>query len=63
MKISRTWWVALLAGALLGLAGCNTISFFPGKAAERAVDKVLDDMLPGNGSPPDAALPPERKQS
>ena len=55
--------MALLAGALLGLAGCNTISFFPGKAAERAVDKVLDDMLPGNGSPPDAALPPERKQS
>ena len=59
MKICKKWWVALLLGALLGLGGCNAVSFFPYKAAEKAADKVLDDILPGNGSHDDAAKPPQ----
>ncbi len=42
-------------GVLLGVAGCNVISFFPHKAAEKAADEVLDDILPGNGANEKAA--------
>lgn len=50
MRINKTWMVAVMLAAQLGVAGCSVISFFPHKAAEKAADKVLDDILPGNGT-------------
>ena len=50
MRIDRTWIVALVLGALLVMAGCNAISFFPHEAAEKAADKVLDDIFPGESA-------------
>ena len=54
--------VVLMLAALLGVSGCNAISFFPREPAEKAADQVLDDILPGNGTagngaPVDAAKP------
>ena len=33
---------------LLGLTGCNSISFFPQGAAERAADRVIDEIHPNS---------------
>jgi hypothetical protein len=71
MKINKTWIVILVLGALSGAAGCNTISFFPHGAAEKAADKVLDDILPAEIAPGNRAqdgatkrpAPPEPRES
>ena len=52
MKIYKKYWAASMLLTLLGTAGCNTISFFPGKAAEFAADKVIDDILAVSPSTP-----------
>jgi hypothetical protein len=57
MRIDKTWGAALMLLALLAVAGCSAIGFFPQKAAEKAADKVLDDMLPGDGVADNAAQP------
>jgi hypothetical protein len=41
--------VALLAASL---AGCGSISFFPAAPAQRAADKVIDDIWPAAPLPP-----------
>ena len=56
-RIGKTWVVALAVGTLIGLAGCNAISFFPHDAAEKAADKVIDDIFPVNGARQDVAAP------
>ena len=53
MRICKTWIVALALGALVSVAGCNAISFFPHDTAEKAADKVIDDILPVNGAQED----------
>lgn len=55
--------VALLLGTLLCLAGCSVISFFPNQAAEKAADKVLDDIFPGKDAPDETATPPAEKKT
>jgi len=62
MRINKRWMVALLVAVLSGASGCNTISFFPYKAAEKAADKVLDDILPVSYAQDDATKPPEPKE-
>lgn len=63
MKINKVWMAALAIGVLVGImGGCNVISFFPHKTAEKAADKVVDDILSGKGassnpSPADAPVP------
>ena len=57
MRIGKTWLVALAVGTLIGLAGCNAISFFPHDAAEKAADKVIDDIFPVNGAREDVVTP------
>lgn len=62
MRMKKTWRLTLLAGLVLGVAGCAVISFFPTKAAERAADKVLDEIIAGNGVQVDPAKVPETKE-
>ncbi|MBL0124754.1 MAG: hypothetical protein IPP88_19250 [Betaproteobacteria bacterium] len=62
MKINKMWMAALAIGVVVGITGCNVISFFPQKTAEKAADKVLDDILSGKGTngnpaPADAMAP------
>ena len=62
MKIIKKYGAASMLLTLLGTAGCNTISFFPGKAAEIAADTVIGDILGrdatnGNGTSPPLATP------
>ena len=47
----------MVLGALVSVAGCNAISFFPHDAAEKAADKVIDDILPVNGAQEDVLTP------
>lgn len=63
MRINKGWMVVLMLVTLLGDAGCSAISFFPHKAAEKAADRVLDDILPGDATHTDAAKPTEAKKS
>lgn len=63
MKNWKPLIVAAGLGALLCLGGCGTISFFPYESAAKAADKVLDDILPGNGEQPDAAKVAETKKT
>jgi hypothetical protein len=45
----------LLAGAL-ALAGCITINiYFPAAAAEKAADRIIDDVLGKGGAAPPGA--------
>ena len=36
----------LSALILVNTAGCSTISFFPAESAQKAADKVIDDIWP-----------------
>jgi hypothetical protein len=62
MKNCKTWVAASILGALLCLGGCGTISFFPYESAAKAADKVLDDILPGNGGGDEHAKVSEAKK-
>ncbi len=51
MKSGRTWLCIAAVLAMASAGGCGTIVFFPHKSAEKAADKILDDILiPANGS-------------
>lgn len=50
MKIKKMRWTAPILCALLSVGGCNTISFFPTKAAEKAADKVVDGIISGSSA-------------
>ena len=64
MKISnnrRVWMGAMLAGAVLG-AGCVTINiYFPAAAAEKAADRIIDEIYQSrkeaSGSVPAPSVP------
>lgn len=62
MRIYKSWMAALVLVMQLGMSGCSMIVFFPQKAAEKAADKVLDDILPGDSAQETAAKPSEPKQ-
>lgn len=58
-------WIAGLTGACLALAACVTINvYFPAAAAEKAADRIIEDIWgPGKAPPPPAGdrtsrLPP-----
>ncbi len=69
MKISnnrRVWMGAMLAGAVMG-AGCVTINiYFPAAAAEKAADRIIDEVwqlknaAPGAAAPAPATKPPAK---
>lgn len=55
MKSGRSWPCLAAALAMAIASGCGTVvTFFPYKSAERAADRVIDDVLAGangdNGS-------------
>lgn len=60
MKISnnrRVWMGAMLAGAVLG-AGCVTINiYFPAAAAEKAADRIIDEVWQLKNAVPGTAAP------
>ncbi len=48
MKSGRLWPCLAAALAMAMASGCGTVvTFFPYKSAERAADKVIDDVLAG----------------
>jgi len=63
MRTTKTWMMALLIGTLLCLAGCSVIGFFPAQAAERAADKVLDDIFPAKDAPDETPTPPAPRKT
>jgi ABC-type glycerol-3-phosphate transport system substrate-binding protein len=61
MRPNRIRLAALTLAALAGLAGCSAISFFPYAAAEKAADRVLDEITSANGAPEESPKPVEPK--
>ncbi|MEO8102609.1 MAG: hypothetical protein ABI790_08785 [Betaproteobacteria bacterium] len=61
MRTIKLGLAVLLLAALPCVSGCNSIGFFPQKAAERAADRVLDDTLPGGSVRDDPEKMPEPK--
>jgi hypothetical protein len=61
-RAMRTWRYGLCASAIgLSLAGCVTINiYFPAAAAEKAADKIIDEVwqLKEGGAPPAAKPAP-----
>jgi hypothetical protein len=60
MRIQRT----ILLAAALGLSACVTINiYFPAAAAEKAADKIIDEVwqLKDGAKPPAGAQPKETK--
>ena len=47
MKLARTLFVGVTLTAMLALTGCGSTLFYPARSAERAADKVIDDIWPG----------------
>ena len=51
MKIERTVFAGVTLTAMLALTGCGSTLFYPARSAERAADKVIDDICPGVAKP------------
>jgi hypothetical protein len=47
----------ILTFSLVGLAACSSISFFPKATAQKAADKLIDDIWPTSATPSDTAVP------
>ena len=62
MRNYKTWIIAGVLGALLNLAGCGTITFFPYESAAKAADKVLDGILTDKDPPVEPAIVSEAKK-
>lgn len=62
MKNCKTFLIAIALGASLCLGGCVTFTFFPYESATKAADKVLDDILPADGTSEDAAKVAETRK-
>ena len=46
MKIERTIFVMVTLTTMLALTGCGSTLFYPSGSAEKAADKVIDDIWP-----------------
>lgn len=62
MKNYKTWIIAGVFGALLSLAGCGAITFFPYESAAKAADKVLDGILADKDVPAEPPIISEAKK-
>ena len=51
MKLARTLFVGVALTAMLALTGCGSTLFYPARSAEKAADKVIDDIWPGVAKP------------
>ncbi len=48
VRRAKGWAIGWGVAVMLGLSACNSISFFPQAAAEKAADRVIDDIHPDN---------------
>jgi hypothetical protein len=46
MRLLKKLIVIVLASVTVTLAGCTTIAFFPTAPAQKAADKLIDDIWP-----------------
>ena len=46
MKIERTIFVVVTLATIFALTGCGSTLFYPSRSAEKAADKVIDDIWP-----------------
>ena len=46
MKLARTLFFGVALTAMLALTGCGSTLFYPARSAEKAADKVIDDIWP-----------------
>lgn len=44
--VERKLQIMFMATLLLAASGCGSISFFPAQPAQKAADKVIDDVWP-----------------
>ena len=51
MKTRRTLLVAVALAIALTMTGCVSTLFFPAKSAEKAADKVIDEIWPAAAKP------------
>jgi hypothetical protein len=58
MQLQKNLIVVVLAVAPVALAGCTTIAFFPTAPAQKAADKLIDDIWPAAPARPAAAPAP-----
>ena len=60
MKTRKTLLVAVVLATAFTMTGCVSTLFFPAKSAEKAADKVIDDIWP-TAARPELAKSNEKK--
>ena len=60
MKTRNTLLVSTMLATALTMAGCVSTLFFPAKSAEKAADKIIDDIWPA-AAKPEFAKPDAKK--
>lgn len=58
MRLQKNLLVVLIAVSQMVAAGCTTIAFFPTAPAQKAADKLIDDIWPAAPSRPATASAP-----
>jgi hypothetical protein len=58
MPLQKKFVIVFLAFAQLAVAGCTTIAFFPAAPAQKAADKLIDDIWPAAPARPATASVP-----
>jgi hypothetical protein len=56
----KNWVAAFFLTGIFAMSGCASTLFFPAKPAEKAADKVIDDIWPVQGKPADATVEPKK---
>ena len=61
MKTRKALFVSITIACIVSMSGCASTLFFPAKSAEKAADKIIDDIWPESVKTTVAA--PEAKKS
>lgn len=51
MKAGKTFVASIVLASVVAMTGCGSTLFYPVKSAEKAADKVIDDIWPGIEKP------------
>ena len=51
MKTGKVFVASITLASVFAMAGCASTLFFPAKPAEKAADKVIDDIWPDVAKP------------
>ena len=51
MKVTKLFVACVALASIFAISGCASTLFFPAKPAEKAADKVIDDIWPDLSKP------------